>query len=218
MMRTSARMPDRAMGRRNRGLTLVEFLVALSLLGIILALTFAGMRMGARSWAAADAVLEDSERLRMTEGFLRRQVEQARAVSIGRDEEHRLAFWGERERLRFVAPMPNQQGRLAGLYLYTLEFRDAGPGAAELELSYVLFAPDFAPGEMPEPEGRVILARDLAGGSFEYFGAADRREAPGWVAQWPREDRLPLLVRVVLERPDGTGGTETIALHGNAPR
>jgi general secretion pathway protein J len=201
-----------------RGLTLVEFLVALTLLGIILALTFGGLRMGARSWAAADAVLEDSERLRMTEGFLRRQVEQARAVSIGRDEEHRLAFWGGEERLRFVAPMPNQQGRLAGLYLYTLEFRDDGPGAVALELSYALFPPDFGPEESLEPEGRVVLARALGSGGFSYFGAAERRESPRWVGQWPRDDRLPLLVQVVLVGPDGTVGTESIALHGNAPR
>ena len=213
-----ALQPTGMAGCASRGLTLVEFLVALSLLGIILALTFAGLRMGARSWAAADAVLEDSERLRMTEGFLRRQVEQARAVSIGRDEEHRLAFRGEPERLRFVAPMPNQQGRLAGLYLYTLEFRDYGPGEVALELAYALFPPDFSPDEELEPEGRVRLARGLEGGRFSYFGPAERREKSAWVEQWPRDDLLPLLVQVVLERADGTGGTEIIALQGNAPR
>lgn len=217
-MGSRALQPTGITGCASRGLTLVEFLVALSLLGIILALTFAGLRMGARSWAAADAVLEGSERLRMTEGFLRRQVEQARAVSVGRDEEHRLAFWGEPERLRFVAPMPNQQGRLAGLYLYTLEFRDDGPGEVALELAYALFPPDFGPEESLEPEGRVVLAKGFERGEFGYFGAAERRENPGWVGQWPRDDRLPLLVRVVLVGPDGTVGTESIALHGNAPR
>ena len=45
---------------RVAGFTLLELLIAMSLLGFILALLFAGMRLGARSWDAGEARVEKS--------------------------------------------------------------------------------------------------------------------------------------------------------------
>ena len=59
---------------RQQGFTLLELLIALTLLGLILVLLFGGLRLGVRSWDASQQQIDTLNSLRSLESFLRREM------------------------------------------------------------------------------------------------------------------------------------------------
>ena len=58
------------------GFTLVELLLALSLMSMLLALAYGGLRASTRATDKGQAILEDSGRIRMAHQFVRKQLNQ----------------------------------------------------------------------------------------------------------------------------------------------
>ena len=54
------------------GFTLLELLIAMTLLGMILVLLFGGLRLGVRSWDASQKQVDSLNSVRSLESFLRR--------------------------------------------------------------------------------------------------------------------------------------------------
>ncbi len=65
---------------RQRGFTLLEILVAVTLLGLLMAALFGGVRLGVRAWEASGARLDDDARLTAVQDFLRERLTQAYEV------------------------------------------------------------------------------------------------------------------------------------------
>lgn len=95
---------------RAAGFTLLELLIAMSLLGFILALLFAGMRLGARSWDAGEALAEKSAHMAALQGFLRRELAQAVPYKWKKKPDMNLAFIGQPGFIRLVAPISVRSG------------------------------------------------------------------------------------------------------------
>ena len=97
-------------GRGNRssgGFTLVELLVALTLLALLSALTFSGFRFGARAWERAGAHIDHAAEIQVVQAFLRvRLSEAAPVLEAGENPDRLIAFAGDAESLTFVTIMP----------------------------------------------------------------------------------------------------------------
>src|SRR6056300_449442 len=93
---------------RSTGFTLVELLLALTLMSMLLALAYGGLRAATRATDRGQTVLEDSSRIRMAHQFVHRQLNQAVPLAFAQEEDstERTVFEGAAERIRFVAPMP----------------------------------------------------------------------------------------------------------------
>ena len=71
---------------RARGFTLVELLLAVTLLSMLLALAYGGMRAATRATDRGQQVLEESGRLRMAHQFVRKQLNQAIPLAFSQAE------------------------------------------------------------------------------------------------------------------------------------
>jgi general secretion pathway protein J len=180
---------------RSGGFTLLELLIGLVLLAITLTIAFAALRFSGRSLERTDALVGDIEEIRVARSVMQRQLAQARPL-IHETPQRRMAFRGEPQQLEFVAPVPAQDGRLAGMYHYRLHFVVAANGT-QLVLDYQPYIPD---GTLDWREGHdsAVLAQGLAGGGFSYFGQARAQEAEEWIEHWPVAEAMPLLVQVQL--------------------
>ena len=96
---------------RITGFTLLELLIAMSLLGFILVLLFGGMRLGARSWDAGEKRAENATHLALLQGFLRRELSQVTPFRWKKKIDMNLAFIDQPDKLKLVAPIAV---RLAG--------------------------------------------------------------------------------------------------------
>jgi len=187
---------------RQAGFTLVELLVAMTLLAFLSIMLFGGLRFGARSWDAV--VISSSERddVAATQTFLRDRLSQltlpGSARSLRTDMQNRFA--GEAKQMEVVAPWLSALS-LGGLYRFTLWHDDTGDDTGDGRLM-LRWQPAEADPEALEELGDLAGQRVLLDGvrefSLSYFGAADEESEPAWRDQWDDRSLPPRLVRVEL--------------------
>jgi general secretion pathway protein J len=189
-------------GRRtNGGFTLVELLVAMTLLGLIFVALFGGLRFGARTWEAGNERSEAVAEVEIMQSLLRRQLAQAIMLSGGKGGE--AVFEGEEDRLGFAAPGPSQTG-VSGLHLFEL-FTEPSDGHQRLVLRWQLRRPDLKYPLDGETSKRRVLFENIEGLRLAYFGDPEKKKDVQWNDGWSGLDALPKLVSVHVVLPSGDG-------------
>ena len=100
---------------KSKGFTLVELLLAITLMSMLLALAYGGLRASTRATDRGQVILEESGRVRMAHQFVRKQLNQMVPLVFMESEdldiqEVRTVFEGTSEGIRFVGPMPGYLG------------------------------------------------------------------------------------------------------------
>ena len=67
--------------KRDRGFTLVELLLAVTLLSMLMALTYGGLQAATRTTDRGQKILQESGRLRMAHQFVRKQINDRRIAN-----------------------------------------------------------------------------------------------------------------------------------------
>jgi len=173
---------------------------------------FGAVRLGGRSWEAGIERANASEEVRAVSDFLRRQFAQMIPMFMGDEGVIQIAFAGDRNSIRFIAPAPRHPA-IAGLLVYTLVTEEYAAGQ-RLVLSYAPFDPGA--GDLPEAESdqHLILAEGFAAISFEFFGKRAADSKPAWHEEWQDdEENLPELVRIRLVAMSGKGNWPELVLN-----
>ena len=190
--------------RRERGFTLLELLIAMTLLGLLMLGLFGGLRLGARVWEAGDTRSVDRARVEAVQRFVRTYLGQARPLAgADRTGDDTIAFIGRRDRLDFATVLPP--------HLSTGGFAHAALSLAERENGYGLIFEHQA--LQRRDDGRAELTRldeaenavlldNIEEIEFSYFGQRNRDEDARWTDRWDDDQGLPLLVRVRVVFPE----------------
>lgn len=190
-----------AMRRHAGGFTLLEVLVAMSLVGVLTVLVYTGMHIGIRSWDAVQTRSQAAVVERTTRNWLRRQIGGLVPVRWDEAKQRRIAFAGDKSGFRFFGSWTHPT-RGGGLYMVALGDEEID-GARALVLAYQ--ARDTERTELAgvgEVEERRLGHR-FAALRFEYFGAPGKQDVRRWRQNWPRQaSRYPELVRISGERSD----------------
>ncbi|MGF1526390.1 MAG: type II secretion system protein J [Candidatus Competibacterales bacterium] len=183
--------------KRSKGFTLVELLVALTLVAMVLVMLYGGLFTAMRSWDLGEARAVATNELRIVQDFVRRSLRQSRTVFKSDDRGRRVvAFEGDEQRLTFVTPLLEHLG-LGGLYV--LEFTAVDhedQWALQLRLYPYRFQEDLID---PEEEGEEnLLLLDVTDLKWSYFGADEPLQDPEWRDAWDNPRIRPELVRLEL--------------------
>jgi general secretion pathway protein J len=186
---------------RQSGFTLVELLLAITLMGLLLALAYGGLRAAWKASESGQAMLEQSGKLRITHQFIRKQLNLMLPLSFATGEDanqQRIVFEGNPGQVTFVGPMPGYLAR-GGPQVQILRFIDGREG---LELQF-LHAPlqDFQPESLDDVEP-VVLLEGLDGGAFEFLELDEQGLPVGWVTDWATPAMLPAAVHLDLQFPE----------------
>lgn len=194
---------------RVRGFTLIEVLLATTLLAAGLALAFATLRAATAAATRGEAIAQRSERMRAVAGFLRTRIASARPISFALDQDTGLAthFSGEPDRMRFVADLPDYLG-WGGPYLHDVSVT-GHDGTQQLLVSFTVVQNSVEvidrDARKPEP-----LADDLSAVQFRYRGMDANGGLGPWQEHWRTPDRLPLQVSVRISARDGGAWPELV--------
>lgn len=184
---------------REDGFTLLELVVALTLLALLLPLLFGGLHFGTAVWQRVDDRGRSGGDAEAVQTVLRRLIAQASPtpvmVEAGRTA---VSFDGDREGVTFLAPLP-AAADVQGFGRISLHSADA-KGAKRLVMTWT---PELAAGA---PHDEVLLD-GLAEIRFAYFGPDGDEPSgpPSWQEEWRRRPALPRLVRLHVRFADGRG-------------
>jgi general secretion pathway protein J len=173
-----------ASGRHRRlgGFTLVELLLALTLMSMLLALAYGGLRAATRAADRGQTILEDSSRIRMAHQFVRKQLNQMMPLVFAENEDQteRTVFLGSADRIRYVAPMPGYLG-FGGPQVQELAIVQ-GDDSLELVLSHALlqgFEEELLFERLPIP-----LLEGIEHAEFSFLGRDENGELAAWTTSW----------------------------------
>jgi general secretion pathway protein J len=182
------------------GFTLLELLAAITLLGLLMAVLFGGLRLGARVWETADARLDASVRLQIVQDFIRQRLTETLPLEAVLPELAEAGvfeplFLGTAEAVRFAGLLPENLG--AGVYLMELALAESGhaEGSGNLVLRWRAFEPNVQTVDAAEPEERVLI-ENIEALELSYFGTNDPEQPPDWWQAWEGQPELPRLIRL----------------------
>jgi general secretion pathway protein J len=182
----------------NAGFTLLELLVAITLLGLLFVMLAGGLRLGVAAWEKGGDAAARTSALQTAQRFLRSEIEQMRPLArpiLGRDR--LLTVSGTPSELAFVGPPPSM-AVAPGLYLFRVAL-EGRAGDRSLVATWQMLQPDMSDYDAPKgaPQ-RIVLAAGLDDGAISYFGWPARDADPVWQDRWIDRTDLPMLVRIEL--------------------
>ncbi|WP_256646216.1 prepilin-type N-terminal cleavage/methylation domain-containing protein [Thermomonas paludicola] len=188
------------MNRRAAGFTLLEVLLAVTLLAAALALGFGILRAAVATSERGEQMARRNEQMRAVSDFLRRRIGGAQGIVFAFDPQsgRSLRFAGDARSMRFVADLPDYLGR-GGPHLHELQVRTIGTSVRlDVDFQLVQGGEALPAATPPEP-----LATGLARVDFAYRTLDERGAMGEWRPEWGAPDTLPLQVRVRIADAQG---------------
>jgi general secretion pathway protein J len=203
------------------GFTLIELMLAITLLAVMMGMIYAALTVGVRAWDTGDARVTEASNWRLTERFLRREFGQVFPTRWRGVPQPNIAFEGTKTSLRYVTSLnleaTLQNGGSGGLQWAEFALMDDGV----LQLNRQAFdsaAQNFDALSAPTAEQLrtlsyappVRLMDNIAGLEINYFGTESDLVEPTWREEWRDLQRLPYLIRLRIETPRGRDVPELV--------
>jgi len=189
--------------QRQTGFTLLELVIAMTLMGLVLVIVYGGLRLGMRGWDTGEQRAARMDEIRLAQEFIRRQLNQSMTVFYNDERQGRIvAFTGEPQTIAWVTPLLTHLG-LGGLYLVQLDVVEASTGAG-LRMRWRPFRPNDADNteNNKDNDEETLLLEGVSEVQWSYFGAEDpTTQESEWRERWQNIQQRPQLVRLHLALP-----------------
>jgi general secretion pathway protein J len=187
--------------RDDAGFTLLEILVAVTLLGLLSIALFGAVNAGAKGWGRAERHAAASTDATAVRDLLRRMIISAKPVFASTDPSTAtVAFEGDASSLVLIGTLPDALA--PGLQGQQRIFLATVGGQRTLMLAWRLDLPSADGGTLPET--LVPLLDHVGTVRFAYFGPSADGSTRGWSDTWSNRRALPSLVNVHIESADKT--------------
>jgi len=181
--------------RARDGFTLLELLLAISLLSLITGSILGGLHLGRRAWEtsrASESLDEVENALRAVASLLARSFPApiaAQDASTGQ-----ILFAGTPNACRFI--MLSEGGaNWGGLLVAEIGGESSGQDLA-LAVWTRVYRPDASIDYARESMTRAVVLKDLVSFQLSYFGVAELGKPPVWSDKWEKRITLPRLIGV----------------------
>ena len=190
--------------KSSSGFTIIEIMLAVSILAMVIATVFTSFRIGINAWEKGESKIEAFQTKRAVNTLIYREIKSAYPYTItpGELDTHIKynAFFGESDSLKFVSHA-STTGRSTGLSLIEMWTEDEkGLFIGERE-ALVSNRSDLNDIDLRDEDTAVSVCSEIKEISFRYFERKNKDEEGEWQENWDPEDkkkRLPLFVEVLL--------------------
>lgn len=201
-------MAQKPTGDHSPGFTLIEILIAISIMGIMMLILTGALRVGAESWESGEARIERANRVFVVQNFLRRHIATLLPLSaVNSKGEMDPAVNGIGNAFSYIAALPDQlEG--GGLYRFTIYLTGEDDNKA-IRVSITPFQTSSRSDRpQPTPIDDVVLLDQASHFKLSYFGVAQNQNTPTstggppqpkWETVW-HEFQLPIMIKVEMGR------------------
>jgi general secretion pathway protein J len=186
---------------RSTGFTLVEMLVAMTLLSLLVLAMGSALRSTAQTEERVDQRLARNDELRVTSSFLQSvlgRISAQRRAGVTSADESPFLLRADAKELIWVGVMPARYGA-AGRQFFRLTQVNSG-NSATLLLQFMPMVEPVLPSDWTAGTSEVLL-RDLTNFSLQYQDAG--QDKPEWQSVWDVKDRLPTHVLISVSNRNG---------------
>jgi general secretion pathway protein J len=176
---------------RARGFTLMEVLVAMTLLALLMTALSGSIGFVGRSWDRGWETGEKSAAFSRIEGTLRRMIERSVPVTLRAGKNRGFLFQGTATGMRLVAH--DAPSGLAGA-LYVQEIAATGTGS-QRQLLFRQY-PYGSGATRPDAASEAQMLSGDFSIAFSYFGSPRPPAPPVWLDSWTSDRTLPELIQV----------------------
>ena len=190
------------------GFTLIEVLIAMTLLSIMVVLLFSSLKICADSWEKGESKITDVNEIAVVYNFFQRHLSVAQPLwnDLIEDEEKTFSFQGNADSVHFISAFPASAGR-SGLQLFSL-FLTEEDNEPIIKVTLTPFAKLAEGSTWPDEE--VTLIRHVSDFTLAYFGSEDGVSEAVWNTEWLNKTVLPRLVKINIQLKNGIYWPEMI--------
>ena len=190
------------------GFTLIEVLIAMTLLSIMVVLLFSSLKISAQSWEQGENKISEVNEVAVVYNFFQRHLSPAIPLmdDFTKKGEKTFSFQGKKQSLQFVSVFPASADR-SGMQLFSIS---TGKQDHE-QVIKVTLTPFFPVTEGEEwHQEEVVLLRHVSDFRLAYFGAADEVGVNSWQDEWLAKEVQPQLVKININTTNGAFWPEMI--------
>jgi general secretion pathway protein J len=186
--------------KRQSGFTLLELLLALSILSVILVVILGALRITVRAWEKGENVLSVQQRSRTILDQLDRQLSSAAVLMSGQEDQPLVTFAGDSRSVEFTSSLPLVSKIQFGPVHVKYEI-ETGPGGKKRLLLYekTITAEDYlSENQLRHDADGLAFTGGLEDLRFDYLGDAGNGPVLNWTSSWQPEEPtdLPRAVRI----------------------
>ena len=205
--------------RSQRGFTLLELLVVMSLLSVIMIGLVSALRTMAQTESKIDQRLNRLDEIRVARHFLQQTLTRVSAMTLdapGATGKKIIPFTATANSLTWVGIMPARPS-VGGRHFFRLSMEDT-PQGRELVLRFAPWKPDTLTPDWTNAESRILIAGihqldvQAQGQPLAKRNLAEPWPQ-AWQIGWPVTDTLPEQLRLKLVDAQGDWPDWIIALH-----
>jgi len=204
----SDRIPGRNTNGGEAGFTLLELLIATTVLAFLSLLLFGGLRFGTRVWEKSEIGTTQTNKIRAAQLFLSGQAARIYPFFVGQNAPGKhVDFSGEERRMTYFAPSESVRGALDLVTVQAVPDRNGisvvvarkveleGTNARISHHTLISGLKWFQISYYGPPAGAVQTSVTNKAG-LGASAAAAAAAAPEWTSVWEGQPRLPLLIRI----------------------
>jgi general secretion pathway protein J len=199
--------------RSQAGFTLLEMIVAVTLVALMAVGLWAVFRISLRSWSRGTEFMDANQRHRSILNLVRKQLASTYGIFIQdplQPGTAALMFNGTENGLQFISLNSLQFNESPGLTWVSYELNQDRVGdysLVERETRYLGQMPDEGGGQAASTP--IPIFENLSSCLFEYFDPGDAENAAQWVREWDGQKlrRLPLAVSLTMVSRDPKGNS-----------
>ena len=203
---------------RSRGFTLLELLVAMSLLAVIMAGLVSALRGMAQTEAKIDARLQRLDEMRVVRSFLTQTLSRISAAEVeapGVTGKRIVSFSATSDSLTWVGILPARHGA-GGRHFFQVAVQ-GDESARDLVFRFTPMVPDVVTPDWSNAQSRTLVKGvtqvQFQAQGLQPDGYQSAEPWPqGWQPGWPVSNQLPEQVRLALADAVGPWPAWTIAL------
>ncbi len=187
----------------NKGFTLLELLISLTILGVIVVIIFGAFRIGVRAWEKGEKDVESRQRQRIVLDLIKHQLASICLREVKDASQQPLLLKGDNKSIEFVSHIPMAPGNKFGMVYVKYLVKPEDGGERERltfwEKNIVLLNKETDMSHLHEDDFFELFP-GVQSIAFEYLKGGTDEETSQWQETWDQaiDEGFPRAIRVIL--------------------